>query len=881
MFDHQLFGYWQLAAPIIVAWLLTYAIHSTIFLSIVWLLTKWSILQANRLQDLLWKVAVIGGVVTASVQLVGGVTPVLGQLTLAHHSPVMPNQMEIAQSVILDGEGSTYSSTTNNSSQTNSSDDKPMSNQNSISGSESEPLSEVRPHLHLNHSAPADVMLTSLSPVRGDFVFNWLDAVVLVWFVGIGIAGIRFSLTQLRLRKQLLKHRRSLISGPLPQILADLCRAAGIRQPIRLTHSSDVASPFALKNEICLPDLVLTKLSLEQQRSILAHEVSHIIRRDPMWLFILNLLQCLFFFQPLNYVARRRLQEIAEYLCDDWTVQQTRNGLTLAKCLAEVASWGQDTPRSATLLSHVTGDTSLLVRRVRRLVNERATLDLVETFRLWWLLPVASLLLFVGCGAPGIASPTATPSVLSSIVPANPTSNNNAATSQITSTTVTPSSSPTISLANPSPNDTALPQNLDTEAQVSQWLQTHAIPFETTVPNDDFEDLMPLKEIIGDARIVALGEATQGTHEFFQMKHRLFAFLVQEMGFTTLAIESNWPEVELVNGYVQTGQGSLENHRKRLIGLYQTQEVIEMVDWMKSYNQNLETESKVSFAGLLVWRSPLAKKEIKAYLQQVDPSQVSQFLTAYGCIELSGNAYPYMPPTYQDDCREKLQAVYDNLVQHQTDYEQISSPEAFALALQSSRIILQYEDIYKHIDGDPMKLFALNERYMAENVSWLLEQGGPESKIVLWTHNIRVGRNWSAINAKTMGDHLKEMYQDDMVAMGFLFYRGDFRAFNMYENVEHKPSGDVFQAPLPQTGDYEAYFHQANLPRFFLDLRDKGTVSPLPEWLATPRPLRNIRSGYSHTLTDPRIAFSTTNLSQTFDAIIYLENTSPSIWMEE
>jgi erythromycin esterase-like protein len=88
-----------------------------------------------------------------------------------------------------------------------------------------------------------------------------------------------------------------------------------------------------------------------------------------------------------------------------------------------------------------------------------------------------------------------------------------------------------------------------------QWLKANAIPFDTTEPNSSFEDLMPLKKIIGDARIVALGEATHGTHEFFQMKHRMLEFLVEEMGFNTFAMEDAWPEANLINDYVHTGKG--------------------------------------------------------------------------------------------------------------------------------------------------------------------------------------------------------------------------------------------------------------------------------------------------------------------------------------
>lgn len=69
--------------------------------------------------------------------------------------------------------------------------------------------------------------------------------------------------------------------------------------------------------------------------------------------------------------------------------------------------------------------------------------------------------------------------------------------------------------------------------QLVAWLKSKAIPFKTTRPGSCYDDLEPLKRIIGNARIVALGQASHGTHEFQEMNARLLEFLVEEMGFNT------------------------------------------------------------------------------------------------------------------------------------------------------------------------------------------------------------------------------------------------------------------------------------------------------------------------------------------------------------
>ena len=103
-----------------------------------------------------------------------------------------------------------------------------------------------------------------------------------------------------------------------------------------------------------------------------------------------------------------------------------------------------------------------------------------------------------------------------------------------------------------------------TEQQL-KWIKENAIAFKTVEAENGFEDLAPLKELIGDARIVSLGESTHGSREIFQMKHRLVEFLASEMGFTIFSIEASMPESYRVNDYVLNGKG---DPRRLIAGMY-------------------------------------------------------------------------------------------------------------------------------------------------------------------------------------------------------------------------------------------------------------------------------------------------------------------------
>lgn len=118
------------------------------------------------------------------------------------------------------------------------------------------------------------------------------------------------------------------------------------------------------------------------------------------------------------------------------------------------------------------------------------------------------------------------------------------------------------------------------------WLKAHAVPLAGVAAGSGFDDLKPLRDMIGDARIVALGESTHGTREHFQLKHRLLEFLAGEMGFTIFSIEASAPESFAVDAYVSRGEGD----PKALVGgmlfwTWNTEEVLDMVRWMRTFNE--------------------------------------------------------------------------------------------------------------------------------------------------------------------------------------------------------------------------------------------------------------------------------------------------------
>lgn len=155
------------------------------------------------------------------------------------------------------------------------------------------------------------------------------------------------------------------------------------------------------------------------------------------------------------------------------------------------------------------------------------------------------------------------------------------------------------------------------------WLRQHALPFATTEAGNGFDDLEPLKAIIGDARIVALGEGTHGTREFFRMKHRLVEFLASELGFTIFSIEASTPEAYAIDEYVLGGSGD----PKALIGgmyfwTWNTEEVLAMVEWMRAFNAS--KEGVIHFTGFDMQTPDVAMEIVERFLDEVDPERAKE-----------------------------------------------------------------------------------------------------------------------------------------------------------------------------------------------------------------------------------------------------------------
>lgn len=155
------------------------------------------------------------------------------------------------------------------------------------------------------------------------------------------------------------------------------------------------------------------------------------------------------------------------------------------------------------------------------------------------------------------------------------------------------------------------------------WLASHSFSLRSFAPAPvdtqvDLDDLAPVARIVGDARIIALGEATHGTREFFLMKHRLLQYFVRELGATVFAIEANQLAAERINAYVRGGAGEARTVMGGMFQVWNTEEMLALIEWMRAYNAQ-HPERMVDFVGYDMQDQKPPIDSVRAFLDRTDP----------------------------------------------------------------------------------------------------------------------------------------------------------------------------------------------------------------------------------------------------------------------
>jgi erythromycin esterase len=374
------------------------------------------------------------------------------------------------------------------------------------------------------------------------------------------------------------------------------------------------------------------------------------------------------------------------------------------------------------------------------------------------------------------------------------------------------------------------------------WARGAAVPLATTEPGTGVADLRPLLALVGSARVIGLGEATHGTREFFQLKHRLLEQLVDEAGFDQFHIEASVPEALDIDDYVRTGLGDAE---ALLAGMrfwvWNTEEVLALIEDLR------DRRGAVRFLGVDLQFAPVAVRRLLAIAGRPAQALVADLRP------LLDEGLADMWRWVAEPDRDTAGAAFAELV---AVAEQAASGEEERVTVQRLAATIDgWRDMARQPDIWDVR--AVRDQRMAEHTLGWLGAG----RAVVWAHNQHVGRNGFSGRFASMGGHLADKMGGDYVPVGFAFARGGFQAVGSDDRL----SDHHVDSPPP--GSFEEALAEVGQPLFALDL----TAAPqgAARWLAGKPPTRSIGSGFTGeggTLDlDPR---------EQYDVVIYVEETT-------
>ena len=312
------------------AWLFAFLVHGTLWCGIAWLCLRLFPGTHARLRETIWYAALAASFVTPTAHSFTSPESAIWRLP-------MPSFIAGGEQAHSEGER----------------------------GHEGGAASVSMPPVEETHGEE-----TAVGPIR-------MASVGTLW---LALAGglVAFHLLRLAKLRRRLFHREPVADPRASSVLAALSRRAALDSPPRLTKSRNLGSPVALgvgnRREICVPVRAMHELDEGELRALLGHEVAHHLRRDTIRLAILNVLQAVFFFQPLFRLAVREIRLAAEEQCDDWAASQLEDRFAMASCLTEVAGWVVRSDRGNPVPC-IGRRRSQLELRVRRLVDEQRSLE--------------------------------------------------------------------------------------------------------------------------------------------------------------------------------------------------------------------------------------------------------------------------------------------------------------------------------------------------------------------------------------------------------------------------------------------------------------------------------------------------------------------------
>jgi erythromycin esterase-like protein len=399
------------------------------------------------------------------------------------------------------------------------------------------------------------------------------------------------------------------------------------------------------------------------------------------------------------------------------------------------------------------------------------------------------------------------------------------------------------------------------------------------------EDYNSLLQMIGDAHLVLIGEASHGTHEFYRERAQITKRLIKEKGFTAVAVEADWPDAYRVNRYVRGGTAdadaveALAGFKRFPAWMWRNADVLDFIGWLRTHNDDLPGNAvKTGFYGLDLYSLHTSIEAVLTYLDKVDPEAARRARYRYTCFDHFGKdeqTYGYATGLgIRESCEAEVISQLVDLRRQAAEFARrdgrIAADDYF-YAEQNARLVMNAEKYYRSMFRGRVSSWNLRDQHMVETLEHLIKHlatDQPHPKIVIWAHNSHLGDARATRMGEegewNVGQLVRERHSRDAVLVGLTTDHGTVTAAsNWGEPAERKRVRPALE------NSYEAVFHDANTSRFLLTFRDDEHLASA---LRSPMLERAIGVIYRPE-TERASHYFHARLSDQFDAVVHFDET--------
>jgi erythromycin esterase-like protein len=397
-------------------------------------------------------------------------------------------------------------------------------------------------------------------------------------------------------------------------------------------------------------------------------------------------------------------------------------------------------------------------------------------------------------------------------------------------------------------------------------------------------DYDPLLELIGDARVVLLGEASHGTHEFYRERARITRRLIKEKGFVAVAVEADWPDAYRVNRWVRdvsddrTALEALGGFERFPRWMWRNRDVLEFVEWLRRHNDFQRADDRVGFYGLDLYSLFSSIEAVIGFLDKVDPEAAQRARYRYSCFEDFGEdtqAYGYaaefgLTPSCEDQAVQQLVDLQRQAAELARRDGRIPKDEFF-YAEQNARLVKNSEEYYRTMFRGRVSSWNLRDRHMAQTLEALIahfDQQGGRSKVVVWEHNSHIGDARATAMGEggewNVGQLSRERFGDEAVLVGFSTYRGTVTA-----STDWNAPAERKRVRPGMPGSWEALFHEVGLADFLLPMKGEPHLIEALNEVRLERAIGVIYRPQTERLSH----YFEARLPRQFDAVIHFDET--------